>query len=238
MESKICIACWNEYFKPLYNRSLKIWIKRKYCSNKCSSIWQKWIKKTPEQVINMKSTFIKWHIPWNKGIKYTDEQKQNINIQWLIDNWWWRKWSISSEETRKKISIWNKWKKISEETRKKLSEYNKKIWKHPIWKYKEQHWNWRWWITPINTALRKSIEWRKWRIKVFERDNYTCMFCWIKSIKWQYTRLEADHIKPFALFPELRFDINNWRTLCVECHSKTETYKKSLRQLKILFNLK
>jgi 5-methylcytosine-specific restriction endonuclease McrA len=36
--------------------------------------------------------------------------------------------------------------------------------------------------------------------------------------------LQADHIKPFAHHPELRFDVNNGRTLCVPCHRKTDTY--------------
>jgi hypothetical protein len=37
-------------------------------------------------------------------------------------------------------------------------------------------------------------------------------------------KLEADHIKPFALFPELRFDISNGRTLCLPCHKLTDNY--------------
>lgn len=68
-------------------------------------------------------------------------------------------------------------------------------------------------------SKRPPYETKQWRNAVFERDNYTCQEC-----KQRGGRLQADHIKPWATHPESRFDINNGRTLCKKCHSKTETY--------------
>ena len=75
-----------------------------------------------------------------------------------------------------------------------------------------------------NKKIRQSAKYKAWRTLVFERDNYTCVMCGIKNGLGKTIYLHADHIKPFALFPELRFDINNGRTLCVPCHKKTGTY--------------
>lgn len=71
-----------------------------------------------------------------------------------------------------------------------------------------------------NDKIRKSVEYRLWRKAVFERDNYTCIWCGDNK----GGNLEADHIKPFAQYPELRFAIDNGRTLCKDCHRKTDTY--------------
>lgn len=80
--------------------------------------------------------------------------------------------------------------------------------------------SWKGGITPINRRIRTSLEYILWRTAVFVRDNYTCIQCGDN----QGGNLEADHIKPFALYPELRFAIDNGRTLCHECHRKTNTY--------------
>ena len=56
-------------------------------------------------------------------------------------------------------------------------------------------------------------------MKVFVRDDFTCVLCKVKG-----KRLQADHILPKCEYPELIFSLNNGRTLCEDCHKKTDTY--------------
>ena len=79
--------------------------------------------------------------------------------------------------------------------------------------------NWQGGISTQNEIERKRVEYRIWRIAVFTRDDYTCQICGQKG-----GHLHTDHIKPFSKYPELRYAIDNGRTLCVSCHLRTETY--------------
>lgn len=74
---------------------------------------------------------------------------------------------------------------------------------------------WRGGITPENNRVRHSIEMKEWRKAVFARDRYTCRCCGQVS-----GSIQADHIAPFALHPELRFEVSNGRTLCKSCHGE------------------
>lgn len=67
--------------------------------------------------------------------------------------------------------------------------------------------------------IRNSKDYAIWRAAVFLRDDYTCVECGDRGV-----RLNADHIKPFSLYPELRLAIDNGRTLCVPCHKQTDTW--------------
>jgi len=78
----------------------------------------------------------------------------------------------------------------------------------------------------IDRCIRYSKEAEDWRKAIFARDDYTCQMCGIRG-----GRLEADHIKPFAYFSELRFELSNGRTLCRKCHDTTKMSAKKMREV-------
>ena len=83
----------------------------------------------------------------------------------------------------------------------------------------EKNWNWKGGITADYRRIRKSQDYILWRTAVLIRDDYTCQECFTRGGK-----LQVDHIKPFALYPELRLAIDNGRTLCIDCHKQTDTW--------------
>ena len=123
------------------------------------------------------------------------------------------KGKILSAETRRKMSIAApKTKSIAH--RKAMSEARKGV---------KSQW-WRDGRSKENHIIRESVEIKLWRESVFKRDDYTCQICGVHSGNAKRVTLNADHIKPFAYFPELRFELSNGRTLCVDCHKKTDTF--------------
>jgi hypothetical protein len=131
-----------------------------------------------------------------------------------------------SPETRKKIGEKgkgrispNKGRTLSEEWKRKMVETRRR---KGSYKRGEAHPNWKGGMQRYSELerLRKSLMYRLWREAVFEKDNYTCVWCLDKT----GGNLEADHIKPFATHPDLRFAIDNGRTLCKDCHKMTDTY--------------
>lgn len=120
-----------------------------------------------------------------------------------------------TEEFKRMVSLKMTGFKHSKKTRKVMS----------LSKQKEKNPQWKGGISPLNALIRRTTKYKKWRSDVFARDNYTCQLCGARSAVGRTVYLEADHIKAFSAFPKLRFDINNGRTLCRECHKLTDNYK-------------
>jgi len=147
---------------------------------------------------------------WNsmKGKSLSSITKNKMSLK--------AKGHIVSSETREKIREKAIGRLHTQETKDKLSEL----------KIGEKHPNWKGGISSLNQRLRASREYKEWRLMVFGRDNFTCQDCKKRGIY-----LEAHHIKSFSLFPEFRFDISNGITLCIDCHGKTDLYRKRSRRI-------
>ena len=148
------------------------------------------------------------------GYRHTPEAKEKIRITSI------RKHKPMFEAARQNLSKLRKGRKQSKEAIEKRRQ-------GIIRSYRSgNNRNWKGGSTPLNQKIRTSLEYKLWRESVFKRDNYTCIWCGIEGCK-----LNADHIKPFAFFPELRFAIDNGRTLCVPCHKTTSTYGSRAKKL-------
>jgi hypothetical protein len=71
-------------------------------------------------------------------------------------------------------------------------------------------------------SQRNMPEYIEWRKQVFERDGYKCQECGAGG------KLAAHHIKPWSSYPDLRFDVDNGKTLCSECHAKEHPHLKMI----------
>ena len=230
---KNCLIC-NKKFKT-YPYYIKLG-QSKYCSKKCYGISLKGkIFGTP---------FPKDHIPWDKNKKRPDISELMKKLKIGKRPW--------NKDTKGVMKAWNKGKKTGYTPwlgKKRSLATNQKISKALKGKYvAEKNWNWKE-DTPLRARIRTSSEYIKWRTVNFERDNYTCTACGIKGGKGKTVILQVDHyLKSFAricnenniqtlekaLNCKELWDINNGRTLCIDCHKKTSTYLKDYKKQIVL----
>jgi len=100
--------------------------------------------------------------------------------------------------------------------------------RNPNWKPQEKR------KTILNVSIRQTEKYAQWRLAVFQRDGFKCVQCGSTS-----KAINADHIKKFAfilkenaissiemaLACEELWEVSNGRTLCVECHEQTDTFR-------------
>jgi hypothetical protein len=146
-------------------------------------------------------------------------------------------------EARKKMSDFAKNRSIPQEIREKISrtltgksylsiEARKKMSLRFIG---DKNPSWKGGLSKLHKSERRiamnTVDYQLWRTAVFMRDNYTCQICGQRGLT-----LNADHVKPWYKYPELRYAIDNGRTLCVECHRQTDTYAKRSFKFNLLSN--
>lgn len=152
----------------------------------------------------------KGKIPWNKGIKGDKYKIHYPNGMKQPAKWQKGHPKFGNGGFKTKNEAWKFRKRIGLRKGQSNSGSYKRGKNHPYWKGG---------IAVINEGMRKTLEYKLWRKAVIERDNYTCIWCGSKK------EIHADHIKPFALYPELRFAIDNGRVLCKDCHRKIHGWR-------------
>lgn len=201
---KPCLQCGTCIIKQP-NRSLKDWHSRtKYCSKKCRakcvSNSVEWRRKQSEAHMGKKNPHTKeWNEKISKSLQRGGKPKCKVCNRQLV--------SYKAKHCKRH-------RPITEETRMKRSIATRGSRSHA----------WRGGLTPVHQGIRQSVEYRLWREVVYRRDDYTCVHCGQRG-----GELNADHIKQFAYYPKLRFDIDNGRTLCKPCHKKTDSYSRKIK---------
>ena len=105
----------------------------------------------------------------------------------------------------------------------------------------ENHQNWKGGVTHWKKRIYDSPKYKNWRKSIFERDNYTCQGCGIRSKKGLHVELEAHHLISFTeLLRKYKTNTKEkadkckelWKielgqTLCNKCHNLTKNGKNT-----------
>jgi len=172
-------------------------------------------------------SFTKGFVPWNKKPR-TEMVCPTCVVKFDLADWQIKKGQkYCSKVCANKLKVYKNLFELghsdlvpsearghSEETKKKITEHLRKNVRRG-----SDHPNWKNGATAERKVAMSRFEYRDWRSAVFGRDNYTCQQCNAHGVY-----LEADHIKPWCAYPELRYDVNNGRTLCKPCHLKQDTH--------------
>lgn len=145
-------------------------------------------------------------VPWNKNKKYSlkhDKQFKKGGVPWNKG----KKMSTESKEKMQRALKgkipWNRGLSgcYSESSLEKMSRAQAG----------EKSFRWKGGITTQNLLDRMKFI-HEVRPTVLKRDHYRCQECGAKK------SLHVEHVKPWSKYPELRFNLDNCKTLCRSCH--------------------
>lgn len=162
--------------------------------------------------------FQKGYIPWNKDLDWKPKSafkkgtRPNIKTEFKKGHTPWNK------GTKGVMPASMKGKHHTTETKRKIS-MNRKAPKG------ENHYAWTGGKYSESYRQRRTFRDNMQKL-VFERDNYTCQLCGNKG------DLQVDHIQSWAEYVELRFKLENCRTVCAKCHYKITFGKPMPKNIK------
>ena len=87
----------------------------------------------------------------------------------------------------------------------------------------------------LKRAIKTSLKYNQWRMKVLQRDKFTCQACALENYRMEVHHkinfaklLDTYEIKSIneALDCKALWSISNGVTLCHECHKLTPGYQK------------
>jgi len=94
-------------------------------------------------------------------------------------------------------------------------------------RYPKRHWK------PSKNHDRpwNSLPYRNWRKAVLKRDKFQCQWPGCPCKKKRKKALKVHHIRPWAQFPSLRYDVDNGITLCKDKHDEIKGEEMNYLQL-------
>lgn len=190
----------------------------KFICKNCGTEFYDYLRKNRPRIFCSKRCVLKYQHQHGIGCASKESKEKLSHASKINPN---RYWLGKSEEFKRKFPNCGKHmigKKASQKTKEKKSKIFRGV-GNP---------NWQGGKTTINQQIRASLPYRQWRESVFERDDFTCRICNSRGGK-----LHTDHIKPFFSYPELRFDVENGRTLCANCHKETDTYLNKRKRIAV-----
>lgn len=236
---KNCLVCGNTFDKK-QNESKQYWSSKKYCSRNCS--------------LKLTSVLLKEN-PW-KGKKMDIETRKKISVSLLghpPNSGSFKKGfkgNLGRKFPQRTGSLHHKWVESIETPCEHCGKtVERKPWqikKHTYCDLKCSRAGIRGKTSPVfkgedaKSSLRQRImqlpEYVAWRKAVFSRDSFKCVWCGKPS------GFEADHIISYKDVRDRNgirtpedaracaelWDVANGRTLCRECHRKTDSYPKNL----------
>ena len=184
-------------------------------------------KGIPKNGIN-KGWFEKGHISWNKGKKCPEMTGKN-NPRW------------KGGEIKLKCIVCGK-EYYRERGRIKQSKFCSRSCKakYNFRRNNGHNYNWKGKPNKFWNKLKEFEGYKKWRMKVFQRDRFTCRLCGYRSKESKAhgnktSDIHAHHIIPMSKNIKLCLKEGNGITLCKNCHrltyGKEEKFAKVFKEI-------